>query len=79
MTEFFEYLQEEYFEDLYDLETNSAEYCSVQGELITEIAGVGLEGGDYRISQNDALHVATYLNNGEVDSAEEELEQLLEE
>ena len=77
--DFFEYISTEYLEDLYELETNSVEYCKTQGDLITEIAGSGLNGGDHRISQNDALSVSTYLNQGEVETAEEELESLLEE
>lgn len=78
MSDFFDYIKNEYLEELYDLEDNSASYCEVQGELITEIAGPGLNGGDHRIDENDALEVARYLNTGDVHAAEKELEELLE-
>lgn len=79
MNDYIDTLREEYFEDLYELPTNGAEYSLVQGELIEEIAGPdrGVD-NDYRVREQDAMDIARYLNRGQVQEAEESLETLLE-
>lgn len=74
---YLEHLKTEYFEQLYELETNSPDYCLVQGELVEELSGE-LGGQDHRIEDTDAMHVAQYLNRGLVEEAEELTEELLE-
>jgi len=75
--DYFETLQQEYFEDLYELPTNGGEYSVVQGQLVEELAGE-LDGQDYRLSDSYAMQVARHLNNGEIEEAENLVETLLE-
>lgn len=78
MTDFYEHIQDEYIEELYELPTNGSDYCLVQGQLIEEIHPKYGEGADHRISQKDAMNIARYLNRGRIEKADEELSELLE-
>ena len=63
---------DEAFEMLYDLPENSPDYSLVQGQVYENI-----QRSTY-VSQQDAIQVSRYLNRGEVERAEEEVEKLLE-
>ena len=78
MTEYMNYLRQEYFKELYDLTENSPEYCIIQGELYDELTGAGRD-TDHRLSQRKASDIARLLNREKVEAAEERLAELLEE
>ena len=63
---------DEAFEMLYNLPENSPDYALVQGQVYENI-----QRSTY-VSQRDAMQVSRYLNRGEVEQAEEEVEKLLE-
>lgn len=76
--DYFEHLKEQYFEQLYEEEVNSPEYCRVQGQLVQEVSGELQGGADYRLGNSEAMEIARMLNRGEVEEAEQFTEQLLE-
>lgn len=71
--DYFRHLQEEYFVTFFTEEVGSEDYTQAQGQLYQEIVG------DVDVPRNEAMKVSAYLNNGEVDEAEEHLASLLEE
>jgi len=62
---------EEIFEQLYRENTNSPEYCLLQGELYEFLEN------DTRADTTDAMETARYLNNGQVETAEEYVDEVL--
>lgn len=71
--EYLDFLEEEYFTDLRYMVTNSGQYSRRQGELYEE-----LRSKDARFDRADALAVASYLNRGKVESAFDEVQNILE-
>lgn len=62
-----------FFENLYAADqVNSPLYCLWQGQLYDNIRA------STHVSEKDAMQVSRYLNKGEVEKAEEEVEHLLE-
>jgi len=65
---------DDYFENLYAAETvNSPLYCLWKGQLYENIKA------STHVSDVDAMHVSRMLSNGEVEEAEDEVYDLLEE
>lgn len=63
---------DKYFEKLYELETNGPRYSIVQGGLYDSLRE------DHRFSAVQAMDVSRALNNGEVEEAENLVENVLE-
>jgi len=63
---------ENHFEKLYELEENGPEYSIVQGNLYDNLRS------DARFSAGDAMDISRALNNGEVQQAEELVNEVLE-
>jgi hypothetical protein len=64
---------DEAFEMLYDLPDNSPDYSLVQGQVYENIQRSAY------VSQKDAMQVSRHLNMGDVQSAEDLVNELLEE
>jgi len=58
-------------QELYELQDNSPEYCSIQGQLYDHLSR------DIRASEPKAMDVARKLNNGDVAKAEELVHEIL--
>lgn len=56
---------DQYLNDLHEEEDNSPWYCIVQGQLYEAMRS------DVRFDATDAMDVSRYLNNGEVEKAED--------
>lgn len=64
---------DKYFQKLYELEENGPRYSIVQGGLYDNMRS------DTRFSATDAMDVSRFLNNGEVEKAEQFVNERLEE
>lgn len=64
---------DKYFEKLYDLEENGPEYSIVQGGLYDNMRS------DHRFSATEAMDVSRALNKGEVEEAENLVNEILSE
>jgi len=64
---------DKHFDKLYELEHNGPRYSILQGSLYDNMRS------DHRFSATDAMDVSRFLNNGEIEKAEQYVEQKLEE
>lgn len=63
---------DQHFSKLQELEENEPSYSIIQGALYRELSQ------DTRFNSEDALDVSRYLNNGEVEEAEDTVYEVLE-